>query len=124
MLGRCQGGRWGAQVQTCRSNTHEAPELFAATPPIESLKYIMRRAAQDKALSIMHADATRVYFYTLATIGIDVRLLVGDQSEGVGHMCNKSRKAMHSTRDAAQHWQRSCSGMVRDLDVVSGKVSS
>lgn len=40
--------------------TYEAPELFAATPPIESLKCLLRGAAQDKGLSIMHVDFARV----------------------------------------------------------------
>lgn len=34
-----------------------------ATPPIESSKYLMRRAAQDMTLSIIDTDLTRVYFY-------------------------------------------------------------
>lgn len=38
-------------VQTSES---EAPELFVATPPIESLKYLTMRAAQDRPLT--HAN--------------------------------------------------------------------
>lgn len=40
--------------------TYNAPELFAATPPIESLAYLPRRAAQHRNNYIMHIGVARV----------------------------------------------------------------
>lgn len=41
-----------------------AQELFPATPPVESLKYNLRRAASNRELQLMHIGVTRAFFYT------------------------------------------------------------
>lgn len=43
--------------------THSAPGLSAATPPIESLKYALVRAACGRTLNIMNAGDTRAYLH-------------------------------------------------------------
>lgn len=55
-------------------NIYNAPELSAATPPIDSLKYLRRCAAQDKAMYIMHADVTRAHFLAAARRGDNDKL--------------------------------------------------
>lgn len=54
-------------IKTCK-----APERIAATPPSESLKYLLQRSGQDLSLSIMPADVTRVYFDANAGRGMCV----------------------------------------------------
>lgn len=103
--------------------TYSAPELFAATPPIESLKYLMRRAAQNRELSIMHIVVTRAYFYAEASRNIYVKLPHEDRLEGEENMCGKLRKAMYGTRDAAQNWERKCAEAVKAVGFEIGKVS-
>ena len=103
--------------------TYNAPELFAATPPIETLKYLMRRAAQDRSLEIMHIDVTRAYFYADVSRDVYVRLPAEDQAPGEEHLCGKLVKAMYGTRDAAQNWQKKCSEVVQELGFRVGRVS-
>lgn len=45
--------------------SYNAPELFAATPPKESLKYVSRRAAQEDNY-LRRVDMTRACFYAEA----------------------------------------------------------
>lgn len=69
--GRHQEGGWQAPSATSRDrDLNKAPELFATTPPTESLKYRLRRAVQDMSLSIMYVDAARAYLYAVASPGI------------------------------------------------------
>lgn len=43
---------------------HSAPDLFAATPPIESQKYLLRRAGPGSDVQCYtHTDVTRAYSY-------------------------------------------------------------
>lgn len=81
--------------------TYEAPELCAATPPIEPLKYLMRRAAQDRGKSIMHVGVTRAYYYAEASRNIYVKLPIEDHEDGEDQLCGTLRKPMYGTRDAA-----------------------
>lgn len=41
---------------------YNAPELFPATHPTGSLKYLLRTSAQDVCVSIMHVHVTRALF--------------------------------------------------------------
>lgn len=86
--------------------THTAPDLFAATPPIESLKYLLRRAVRDKTLSVMHLGGTHAYLFVDAVCDIYVRLPAEDQESREYSMCAKLNKAINGTRDASQNWQR------------------
>lgn len=58
-------------IQMC-----SAPELRAATPPIQAFKYIFRQAAQDQPMSIMHVDVLWDCCYAKASTDIE------DQQEG------------------------------------------
>ena len=103
--------------------TYNAPELFAATPPIETLKYLLRRAAQDSSLDIMHIDVTRAYFYADVSRTVYVKLPAEDQAKGEEHMCGRLIKAMYGTRDAAQNWQKKCAEIAREMGFSVGRVS-
>lgn len=103
--------------------TDEVPELFAATPPIESLKYLMRKAAQDSSTTVMHMDVARVHFYAQASRDIFVRLPHENQLEGDKHLREALKKAMYGTRDDAQNWQKMFSETARQLAFIVGKAS-
>lgn len=103
--------------------THDTPELFAATPPIEPLKYFLGRAAQGMSMNIVSVDVARAYLYDEASRDIYVKRPVENQREGWSRMCGKLIQAMCGTRDAPQTWQGKCSEMVRELGCVMGKVS-
>lgn len=59
--------------------TYESPDLFVATPPIESSKFLLRSAAQDKSLSIMRVNVTRAYVFAIASRSTHVRLPTVDR---------------------------------------------
>lgn len=91
------------------------PSSSQRCPPLESLKYLLRRAVQDKKMSMTHLDATLAYFYAEASRDISVKLPSEDQHGGDEEKCGKLRKARYGTRDVAQNWQRKCSDTVRAL---------
>lgn len=103
--------------------THNALALFAATPPNESLKYLLRRAAQKHENHNMHLDGIRAYFYAQASSEIYAKLPVEDMGPGDEDQCGKLPEQVYGRRDAAQSWQRKCSETVRELGVVKGKAS-
>lgn len=71
----------------------------------------------------MHVDMARAYFYVEASREIYVKLPVEDMQPGDEDRCGRLRKATYGTRDAAQNWQRKCSGTVRELGFVTGQAS-
>lgn len=102
---------------------YNAPELFATTPPVESLKYLLRRVARDRAQSIMHVDVTRTYFYAVGTLVVCMRLTDEDHETHEHDMCGKLVGAMYSTHDAAQIWQRKCAETLEELGATTAKAS-
>lgn len=53
---------------------YKARELLEATPPIEPLKYLLRRAAPDRALDVMHIGVARAYFYADVSCEVYMKL--------------------------------------------------
>lgn len=100
------GGTYCSRLVARELKTYNAPELFVATPPIESLKYLVRRASQCERMNVMHVDVTCAYLYAEASRNIHVRLPVEDKHGGDEYMCGKLNKAMYDARDAAQNRQR------------------
>lgn len=68
------------------------PALFAATPQGESLKSLLRRAAHDSAMSIMHVHFMRANIDAEARPEMYAKLPREDQLDGEGHMCDYFRK--------------------------------
>ena len=86
-----------------------SPELFAATPPTESVKYLLTKPAwKHKEFIMMHVDVSRAYFYAKAKRKVYVMLPPEDQGDDEMHMCGELIHAMCGTRDAALRWQRVC----------------
>ena len=58
--------------------------VFAATPPLESLKYLISRAArgQAKGKQLAFIDVSRAYFYAPARKKIFIRIPPEDMEEG------------------------------------------
>lgn len=59
--------------------TYNTPELSVATPPTESPKYILRRAAMRSNQQLMHIDVTRACCYADAVGNMYVQLPTEDQ---------------------------------------------
>ena len=109
-------------------NTGANDDLFAATPPIEALKIIMRiasyRRSQSYNIKILFADVRRAYFNAEATRDVFVQLPPEDEQYGYDGVCGKLRLSMYGTRDASQNWERECAGKLLSWGFTRGSASS
>ena len=85
----------------------DRPNLYAGTPPLETLKATISIAANHKeTFSIMHIDVSRAYFHAKAQRPVllqpPVEDRVGTDARKVGLM----KKNMHGTRDAVSNWEQ------------------
>eukprot|EP00973_Karenia_brevis_P084664 11748684-Karenia_brevis.AAC.1 len=83
-------------------------DLFAATPPLESLRYIVSRCARNRhrGFKIMTNDVKRAYFYAAATREIYIEIPAEDWEPGDEAKVAKLKLSFYGTRDAAQNWGR------------------
>ena len=83
------------------------PNMFASTPPIESLRYLISMAAtrgnEDKI--IMLNDVSRAFFNAKVTREVYIHLPPEDMEPGEKDMVGKLNLCLYGTRDAAMHWQ-------------------
>ena len=87
--------------------------LFAGTPPLKALRYLVHEAATVRANEpmgrkvIMKYDVTRAFFEAPAVRHVCVEIRKEDLAEAdrrhykVGHL----RMSLYGTRDAAMNWQ-------------------
>ena len=89
-------------------NRHKMPELFAATPPLEYMKYLISLCASSQWTStptrLMISDVKKAYFYAAATRRVYVALPAEDISPGEEGMCGMLERSLYGTRDAAFNW--------------------
>ena len=83
------------------------PNLFAATPPIEALRYILSKAATkgDSQCYIMLKDVSRAFFNAKVTREVYVKLPPEDVLPGEENMVGRLNLCLYGTRDAAMQWQ-------------------
>ena len=72
-------------------NLLKQPELFAATPPIEYVRYLVSCVASSQFTSeptrLMVPDVKKAYFYAPATQQIYVKLPDEDRGQGEERLC-------------------------------------
>ena len=100
--------------------TYEDDSLFAATPPLESLKVLIAIAA-SRRWSIRHIDVKRAYFYAKALREIYVEVDEKDKEEEDGDVVGKLNFAMYGTRDAASSWEACYTEVLLKAGFVQGK---
>jgi hypothetical protein len=123
------------RLVACQYNLCKDAELFAATPPLEALRFLIsaaatsrkrtgqgkagraRRAGQRKLLFI---DARRAYFNAVSTTLTYVELPEEDADPG---MCGMLNKCMYGTRDAAKRWEETYTQHLLDLGFKQGRAS-
>ena len=85
--------------------TDNRPELFAATPPLEFIKYLISRCASRQRRArpsrLMIQDISKAYFFAPATRDIFIELPPEEAEPG---MVGKLEKSLYGTRDAALNW--------------------
>ena len=112
-------------------NTGKRPDLFAGTPPLESLRYLASSCARQggrggSGIRMMFNDVRRAYFFAEAKRDIYVELLEEDREYdeyGVA-MVGKLNLSMYGTRDAAQNWSIEYCRTLVEMGFIQGVASS
>ena len=88
-------------------NTGVDSTLYAATPPLEALKLLIRTAASDRQgeIHMMISDVKRAYFHAPATRELYVEVPREDPNWQPG-LLGRPKLSVYGTRDAAANWQR------------------
>ena len=136
--GKVIGTRWvdvnkgDAEAPDCRSrlvgrefNVGRDDNLYAATPPLEALRFVISHAAtwargrSRGRRSIMINDVRRAYFY--AQIQRDVYIEVPPEDPGSGpNVLGKLKLCLYGTRDAAKGWQDELSQQLEGIGFIRG----
>ena len=98
--------------------------LYAPTPPLEALRYILSDAAtlrlpggsNEECRQVMVNDVARAYFY--ATCTRDVYIELPAEDEAGPNVVGKLNLCLYGTRDAAVNWQETLSGHLVSLGFV------
>ena len=98
----------------------ENPELFAATPPLEALRVVLSRAANDPEAKVMLNDVSRAYFNAPATRELYIELPNEDRVAGDEEMIGRMRICFYGTRDAALNWQNVVSDQLVSIGFQRG----
>ena len=105
-------------------NVDKRPDLFAATPPLEFLRYLVSRCASSqfgsRKTKLMVQDVKKAYFYAPATRDVYVELPPERAQPG---MCAKLHKSLYGTRDAALNWAQAYSEVLLAMGFVKGASS-
>ena len=97
--------KYRSRIAAKEIKTNNRPDLFAATPPIEHIKYLISRVASGQRgrhpSRLMIKDVKKAYVFADATRKIYIELPPGDSEHGkVGLLL----KSLYGTRDAAMNW--------------------
>ncbi len=100
-------------------------DLFAGTPPVESLRYLLSSAARCEkgSVGVMVNDVSRAYFYARTQRPIHVEIPPEDYEDGDEYNCAELDFSMYGTRDAAANWQRKCTEVMKQKGFRQGKAS-
>ena len=98
--------------------------LFAGTPPLEALRYLIHKAATvskgKKDKSIMVNDVSRAFFEAEANRLVCCELPLGypgnEQQDKVGIL----QKSLYGTRDAAHNWVEEVAKFMKGLGFLRG----
>jgi hypothetical protein len=101
--------------------------MYAATPPLESIKWLLSLAASSshlsgsrKELKLSFVDASRAYFNSPCNESVFVELPSEDFQAG---KCGRLLRWMYGTRKAASKWEDFYSGVLIKLGFIKGKAS-
>ena len=102
-------------------------DLFAATPPLESLKAIVSICAShqwtEEPFMIMSVDIKRAYFYAKARRAVYIEIPQEDREAGDEWKVGKLNLSLYGTRDAAQNWAAEYTATLCNAGFVVGRAS-
>ena len=102
-------------------------DLFAATPPLETLRMICSICANNQGgqrpYRVLSIDVKRAYFYAKASRPVYIEIPIEDYVEGDEDKVGKLCLSLYGTRDAAQNWAREYSNTLKALGFRIGQAS-
>ena len=105
-------------------------DLFAATPPLESLRMILsicasnqREYQRERNFIVMSNDIKRAYFYAPATRPIFIKIPNEDWEDGDDDRVGQLNLSLYGTRDAALNWSKTYSDVLENVGFVKGRAS-
>ena len=105
-------------------NDSKMDGLFAGTPPLEALRYLVHRAATiddpNQRRSFMINDVSRAFFEADACRAVCCELPEGFPGAEKGDYVGRLRKSLYGTRDAAHNWVEEVAGFLKQLGFERG----
>ncbi len=105
-------------------------DLFAATPPLESLRMILAICAGNQSkynskdnFVVMSNDIKRAYFYAPAKRAVFIKIPKEDHEEGDEDRVGQLNLSLYGTRDAAMNLADTYTGVLQQLGFKVGKAS-
>ena len=100
-------------------------DLFAATPPLESLKVVTSISASNqkraRPFRILSMDVKRAYFYASATHPVFIEIPIENRRPGDEEYVAQFNLSLYGTRDAAQHWTKTYTQLWTSIGFKTGK---
>ena len=102
--------------------------IFAATPPLDSMKAILTKAAsrtgrKGRALVLQLVDVSRAHFYAPAVRDVYIQLPAEDPRSNSPALCGKLNRTMYGTLDAAEQWALHYAATLEAAGFVKGSAS-
>ena len=105
-------------------NDGEAPGLFAGTPPLEAMRYIIHRAATrgSKRKVVMINDVARAFFEAQVRRQVCVEIPEEDKTatDSDRDMVGLLNMSLYGTRDAAKNWQEEVARSMKKWGFMQG----
>ena len=126
--GDAESPNYRARLVGCEVAYDKRDDLYAATPPLESLKSILSlcasRQAGSKPSRIMALDVARAYFYAPATRAIYIAIPREDRQPGDEGFVAQLNLSLYGTRDAAKNWTQTYTTFLTQLGFETGRGST
>ena len=117
-------GRYVAREIKKKHWGNERENLFAATPPLEALKLLLRNALTnyEDGKNIMLIDISKAYLFALV---LDNNIYVDLPPEmAEPNMCGRLKKALYGTRDAAHACEQEYTQTLNCMGFHTGESST
>ena len=102
-------------------------DLFAATPPLESLRFLYSlfasRQERSQPFRMLRVDVRRAYFYAAAKRNIYNGIPFEDWEDGDENRVAQLDLSFYGTRDAIQNWTEEYTKTLRDMGFTVGIAS-